>query len=226
MSRDKKVYHEGSDFQFKHKEIPLGAPSSYSLTHDPKHLAFVLARYNFCAIMLEGKKRIMEVGSGDGLGLPVIAKTAERVYCVDWDARHVKSIKRRLLKWFPNVTALNLDLNKVSPGIKVDAAFLIDVLEHVDPKKERAFVENIVGCLPHDGVLIVGTPNVTASRYASPCSQVQHINMKSMESLRALMERYFENVFMFGMNDAVLHTGYAPMCHFIFSVASGVKGVK
>ena len=29
-----------------------------------------------------------------------------------------------------------------------------------------------------------------------------------MEELRALMQRYFNNVFMFGMNDEVLHTGY------------------
>ena len=47
----KDAYHAGSDFQFEHEEIALGAPSSYSLTHDPKHLAFVLARYKFCAKM-------------------------------------------------------------------------------------------------------------------------------------------------------------------------------
>jgi hypothetical protein len=45
-----------------------------------------------------------------------------------------------------------------------------------------------------------------------------------MDSLRTLMERYFTNVFMFGMNDEVLHTGYAPMCHYIWSLAVGVRG--
>jgi hypothetical protein len=28
---------------------------------------------------------------------------------------------------------------------------------------------------------------------------------------------------MFGMNDEVLHTGYGPMCHYLWSVAVGKK---
>lgn len=220
---DREAYHAGSDFQFEHEEILLGAPTSYSLTHDPKHLAFVLARYKFCAKMLEGKKIVMEVGSGDGIGLPLIAQVVEHVYCVDWDERHISSIQRRLLKHLKNVTLIHLDLNAEVPDIKVDAVFSIDVIEHVDPKAETAFLENIIRCLSRNGVLIAGTPNITASQYASPCSAIQHINLKSMQSLRELMARYFENVFMFGMNDEVLHTGHAPMCHYIWSVAAGLK---
>ena len=217
------AYHAGSDFQFDHEEILLGAPTSYSLTHDAKHLAFSSARYKFCAKMLDGKKTVMEVGSGDGFGLPMIAQAVEHVYCVDWDERHLNSIQRRLLKYLKNVTLIHLDLNVATPGIKIDAAFSIDVIEHVDPETETAFIENIIACLPPNGVLITGTPNITASQYSSPRSAVQHINLKSMQSLRELMERYFENVFMFGMNDEVLHTGYAPMCHYIWSVAAGLK---
>ena len=219
----REAYHAGSDFQFEHKEILLGAPTSYSLAHDSKHLAFVLARYKFCARMLEGKKTILEVGCGDGFGLPLIAQVAEHVYCVDWDDRHLNSIQRRLLKYLQNVTLIHLDLNVAAPDIKVDAVFSIDVIEHVAPETETAFVENMVSCLPPNGVLITGTPNITASQYSSPRSAIQHINLKSMQSLRELMERYFENVFMFGMNDEVLHTGYAPMCHYIWSVAAGLK---
>src|SRR5262249_34885242 len=33
----------------------------------------------------------------------------------------------------------------------------------------------------------------------------------------------FDNVFMFGMNDEVVHTGYAPMCHYLWSLAVGVR---
>ncbi len=223
QARDRQVYHEGSDFQFEHEEIPLGAPSSYSLTHDPKHLAFVLARYKFCAKMLEGKKTVMEIGSGDGIGLPLVAQAVGHVYCVDWDKRHIESIRRRLAKHIGNLTLIHQDLNQKKIGVRADAAFSIDVIEHVDPKKEKPFIENILRCLPQDGVLITGTPNLSASGYASPCSRVQHINLKSMKTLRELMERYFENVFMFGMNDEVLHTGYAPMCQYIWSVAAGLK---
>lgn len=222
-ARDRKVYHEGSDFQFAHPEIPLGAPSSYSLAHDAKHLAFVLSRYKFCAKMLEGKKRVMEVGSGDGIGLPIVAQSVGHLYCVDWDERHVESIRRRLLPYFKNVSIQHLDVNQKFPDLQVDAAYSVDVLEHVDRRKEKKFFENIIRCLTPDGVLITGTPNLAAAKYASPCSAVQHINLKSMKSLRQLMEKYFKNVFMFGMNDEVLHTGYGPMSHYIWSVAVGKK---
>ncbi len=224
MERDRAVYNEGSDFQFEQEEILLGAPSSYSLVHDPKHLSFVLSRYKFCAKMLEGKKKVMEIGSGDGIGLPIVARSVGQLYCVDWDERHILSIQRRLLPHYKNVTLKHHDMNVSSPEILVDAAFSVDVIEHVDPQKEKTFLENITSCLSRNGVLITGTPNISAAEYASPCSQVQHINLKSMKTLRALMEQYFANVFMFGMNDEVLHTGYGPMCHYIWSLAVGVKG--
>lgn len=224
MKKDvKALYHEGADFQFEHEEILLGAPTSYSLTHDPKHLVFVLSRYKFCAEMLQGKKTVLELGCGDGIGLPLIAQVAEHVYGVDWEERPLESIRRRLLKHIKNVTLICLDPTIEKLDIKVDAALSIDFIEHIDPAKETALLENVVSCLPQNGVLITGTPNISAKEYASPCSAVQHTNLKSMESLRELMERYFENVFMFGMNDEVLHTGFAPMCHYIWSVAAGLK---
>lgn len=216
------AYREGTDYQFDTPEIPLGPWTSYSLIHDPKHMCFVLARYKFCAKMLGGKKVVMEVGPGDGFGLPIIAQGAERVYAVDWDSRLLEGNARRL-GWLKNVTYLNVDLNREWPRVRVDGALMIDVIEHLEPDRETAFLQNVVRCLTPNGVLITGTPNVTASQYASPQSQAQHINLKSMQSLRAVMEGYFENVFMFGMNDEVLHTGYGPMCHYLWAVAAGVR---
>ena len=34
--------------------------------NDPKHLSFTLARYKFCAKLLDGKNTALEVGCGDG----------------------------------------------------------------------------------------------------------------------------------------------------------------
>lgn len=216
------AYREGTDYQFDQQELTLGPWTSYSLVHDPKHMAFVLARYKFVAKMLDGKKQVFEIGSGDGFGLPIVAQHVGQLSCIDWDARLLDGNKRRL-SHLTNVSYLLMDLNKEQPTVVADAAYSIDVLEHIEPEKEAAFVENMVRCLSPDGVLITGTPNVTASAHASPRSLVQHINLKSMKSLRELMSRYFENVFMFGQNDEVVHTGYAPMCHYIWSVAAGKK---
>jgi 2-polyprenyl-3-methyl-5-hydroxy-6-metoxy-1,4-benzoquinol methylase len=216
------LYQAGTDYQFATPEMALGPWTSYSLIHDPKHMCFVLARYKFCAKMLEGKETVMEIGPGDGFGLPLISQAVGRVYAVDWDQRLLKGNAQRLAH-LTNVTYLHVDMNEVAPEITVDAAFSIDVLEHLNPDQEAAFMAHAVSCLKPNGVLITGTPNITASQYATPRSQVQHINLKSMKTLRELTERYFENVFMFGMNDEVLHTGYGPMCHYLWSLGVGLR---
>ena len=52
------AYREGTDYQFEQEELSLGPWTSYSLVHDPKHMAFVLARYKFVAKMLHGKQKL------------------------------------------------------------------------------------------------------------------------------------------------------------------------
>ena len=172
--------------------------------------------------MLEGKDTVMEIGSGDGFGLSIISAAVKKVYAADWDMRLLDGNRQRLAH-LKNVEYVHVDLNKNSPRLKVDAIFMIDVIEHLEPRKEKAFMRNLVRCLNPDGVLIVGTPNITASAYATPRSQVQHINLKSMSALKNLIEKYCKNVFMFGMNDEVVHTGYAPMCHYIWALGAGMR---
>jgi SAM-dependent methyltransferase len=216
------MYAETNEPLFQSEEMALGPWTSYGLVHDPKHLAFILGRYKFVAKMLQGRGEVMEVGPGDAFGLPLVASAVKHLYAVDWDQRLLDGNARRLAH-LTNVTWLLADLNEQPPPVTVDAAYWVDVLEHVSPDAEATVVEHIVRCLRDDGVLITGTPNRTASQYASPASEALHINLKTMDELRALMERYFTNVFMFGMNDEVLHTGFAPMCHYIWSLAVGVR---
>jgi len=218
----KDAYAEGTEYQFDTQELSLGPWTSYSVLHDPKHLVFTLARYKFVAKMLSGRDTVLEVGPGDGIGLPIIAQVVKKVIAVDWDERLIEGNKRRL-KAIPNIEHLCIDLNEVTLDKKADAAFSVDVIEHLEQKTEDSFMRAIVRCLHKDGVLITGTPNITASQYASPRSEAQHINLKSMDTLRQLTEKYCRNVFMFGMNDEVLHTGYAPMCHYIWSLGVGIR---
>ena len=85
-----------SDPQYECLEIPMGPLTSYSLMHDPKHLSFVLARYKFCAKMLEGKETVVEVGSGDGFGIPIVAQAVKNLHCIDWEIRGLMNCQRRL----------------------------------------------------------------------------------------------------------------------------------
>lgn len=219
----KEAYEIGGVPQLTTASISLGPLTSYSLLKDPKHMSFVLARYKFVAKMLEGKGDVLEVGAGDGFGLPIVAQSVTTVHCVDWEPKLVESNRERITAYLKNVSFDVCDMTKGSPNRKFDAVYTIDVIEHLEPKTEKAFFENLIGSLRPKGIIITGTPNVTAESYASYESRVQHINLKSMRELRELHERYFDYVFMFGQNDEVVHTGYGPMCHYIWAVAAGLK---
>ena len=67
------------------------------------------------------------------------------------------------------------------------------------------------------------SPNVTSDAYASEASKKGHINLKSHDQLREDMQKYFKNVFMFSMNDEIVHTGFGPMAHYLFAVGVGVR---
>lgn len=69
----------------------------------------------------------------------------------------------------------------------------------------------------HDnGICIIGTPNITASAYQSETSKAAHINLYSYDRLKNLMDKYFYNTFLFGMNDEIVHLGFPQMAHYLF----------
>ena len=219
------LHSKATEVQFDAEEILLGPWSSYSLNTDPKHLVFVLSRYKFVSKMMSNCKRILEIGCGDGVGAPIIAqsKKIENLVCIDWDKRNIEGNRRRLSKSQKKIKFEMHDINKSSflflNEFQFDGAFMIDVIEHVEPNKELEFMKNICNSLSNSGILITGTPNITSAQWASPQSNAQHINLKSQESLAELMRANFQQVFSFGMNDEVLHTGFGPMSHYIWTIA-------
>lgn len=218
----KEAFEIASSYQFDTECLSLGPWTSYSLLNDPKHMCFVLARYKFCAKMLHGKKDILELGCGDGFGIPIVAQDARYVLGIDVDDRLIYGNRERLKK------IKNLEFKKMSicdevPKKKFDGVYSVDVIEHLDRPLEKRFMKNSVQCLNKDGVYIIGTPNITANEHATERSRIQHINLKGHKELRALLGKYFVNVFIFSMNDEVVHTGYYPMAHYLWGVGVGVK---
>ncbi len=216
------AYHLGTDYQFI-ESVDLGPWTSYSLLNDPKHMGFVLARYKFPAKMFDEMNQVIEVGCGDAFGTPIVAQHVKKVVAIEPDARHIEGNKKRLAK----VKNIEFKCGTIQdlkfPPRSFCGAYSIDVIEHLDQHLNEPFVESQASILKKDGVCIIGTPNKTAEQYASERSRVQHINLHTQKSLKERMEKYFNRVFMFGMNDEVLHTGYAPMCHYIFGMGVGVK---
>ena len=104
---------------------------------------------------------------------------------------------------------------------KFQAIYSLDVLEHIKPNQEDIFISNMLISLIPTGTLIVGIPSLESQIYASPQSIAGHVNCKTGPNLKVFLMKYFSNVFLFSMNDEVVHTGYAPMAHYLIAVCCG-----
>ena len=198
--------------------LSLGVHASYAFTQDPKHLLFTLARYKFVAKLLEGHSPVLEVGCGDGFGSTIVAQAVDRLVCTDSEPYGLDHPAENV--WLSNKATLKLhDIVESPLPERFEAVYSLDVIEHIPPQYEDRFMENIVASSVEHGVLIIGTPNITAAQYASRNSEIGHVNLKSHDSLKQTLGRYYRHVFMFGMNDEVLHTGYPAMCHYLIGLA-------
>jgi SAM-dependent methyltransferase len=203
-------------------ERVLGPRSSYALVNDPRRLAIILARYKFCAKMLKGKKRLIEVGCGDAFGAPVAAQEVEALVCIDIESKLINGNKERLPD-LKNIEFLNLDITREVPPGKFDGGYSLDVLEHISQEFEPMYFQNICNCLKKDAIFIVGVPNISADKYASKPGHSPHVNLKDEDGLRSVFSKFFQNTLIFSMNDEVVHTGFTPMAHYLFALGIGLR---
>ena len=214
------------DRYYQDGPFEIGTWTSHIARSDPRHLAFILSRYKFCAKMLEGKEKVLEVGCGDGFGLPIVMQTVGSVTGIDFEPLVIDDDRKRFQRErIERAVFLVHDICEGSLPNKFDAMYSLDVIEHIPSEKEIAFLKNISFSLKSHGLCIIDTPNITAEKYASEGSRQGHINLKSVKTLKDLMSWYFYNVFSFSMNDEVVHTGYSPMAHYIICMGVGVREI-
>lgn len=200
--------------------VAIGPMAGQAWNDDPKHLGFTLARHKFVAKMLTGRRHVLEIGCGDGFGTSVVAQHVESITAIDFDPFFVAAARRHARR--PDIEFLEHDITLGPVGGSCDAAYALDVLEHIDPAREPAFLRNVIASLETPlAPVIIGMPSLESQAYAHPGSKAGHVNCKSSDDLAALLCRYFTNVFMFGMNDEVLHTGFGPMCHYLLALCCG-----
>lgn len=214
---DSKALWEEVHRQIPQHRIALGTATAAAYVSDPKMLAFVASRYKFVAKMLQGATTVLEAGCGDGFGAPLVAQSVGRLICTDIHEGTLADNRTRLAP-FGNLEFRYFDFRSGRFPETVDAAFAVDVLEHIYPAEERGFLESITASLGEHGVGLFGTPNVTAEKYASEYSRLGHVNLKDHQGLRSALAQHFHNVFIFSMNDEVVHTGYSPMAHYLWAL--------
>lgn len=223
QTTQEKQYQIMLEYRRKRGLESMGLMASQAWYDDPKRLAFTLSRYKFAAKMLAGSEHVLEVGCADAFATRVVVQEVKKLTAVDFDPLFVEDTNSRMSdKWKFECRVHDMLSGPVAGSF--DGAYALDVLEHIVPENEERFLRNMAAPLRPHGVMIIGMPSLESQPYASPLSKEGHVNCKTMPDLKALMQRFFSNVFMFSMNDEVVHTGYHKMAHYLFALCCGKKG--
>ena len=200
--------------------VELGLMASHLWRTDPRHLAFTLARYKHVAKLLHGKKDALEIGCGDGFASGIVQQEVPQVHGLDFDPHFVECANKT---WEYNDAFHFFVEDMLNDSLhaqrQYEAIYSLDVIEHINPAQEDTFLLNTLKFLQPDGVAIFGSPTLESQVYASKWSKEGHVNCKSGYELKTLLEKYFKQVFLFGMNDETLHTGYSKMAHYNLALA-------
>lgn len=216
-------YMSATEEKFGRASLGLSTNAAYVL--DPKHLLFSAARYKFAAKMLEGQGRVLEVGCGDAFMTRILQQHVGSVVAVDFDPVLLGDAQARASDRWP----LDLRVHDMIDGPireSFDAAVSLDVIEHILPDREERFLENIVSSITTNGVFVVGAPSLESQEYASKESLQGHVNCKTASEFRDTMSKFFPNVFIFSMNDEVVHTGFSKMASYVLAVCVQPKSAN
>lgn len=196
-------------------DVSLGRYISYWFQRTPRRALYCLSYYKFAAKLIGRQKRVLDVGCSEGLGTWVLAKECGFARGVDSDEA---AIAVGQANWQDPQIELRCADFLTEPVGCYDAVVNFDVIEHILPEHAGDFVARMAANLAHDGIAVIGTPNIEAQKYASAVSRAGHVNCYSGERLEAEVRAHFHHVFMFVGNDEVVHTGFQPTANYLLAV--------
>ncbi|MFI3269797.1 MAG: methyltransferase domain-containing protein [Rikenellaceae bacterium] len=143
--------------------------------------------YHFAAERVSG--RVLEVGTGTGYGVDIIAPKAEKFISIDKFPPQFES----------GTLPQNVEIKKaVAPPLpfedeSFDSFVSFQVIEHIE--RDEAFVAEIYRVLKPDGVAIISTPNAPMSLTRNPW----HVREYTADEFSELLSRKFESVEPYGV---------------------------
>ncbi len=202
-----------------HQKMGIGV--SWAYYDDPKRLAFLFARYKFAAKMIAGKNSVLEVGCGDGFATRILRQAVNKVTGIDVDDELIEdAISKKSEKWPVNFYLHDM-LRQGPMKQKYDACVCLDVLEHIPISGYQLFLDNIRNSLLENAVAIIGCPSIESQKWASIQSKKGHISCMTQDEFKTQLEKHFRNVFLFSMNDEIVHTGFSKMSHYNIGLCVG-----
>ncbi|MEM8782849.1 MAG: class I SAM-dependent methyltransferase [Planctomycetota bacterium] len=215
--------------------VELGVMHSYHARKTPRRLLYTTSYYKFAAKLIaantpparKGAARVLDVGCGEGIGTYLVAKECGSARGVDFDVDLIETARRNWVERGADagepICAFEAKDFLAEPRADFDAVINFDVIEHIQPDNAAGFIGGMAANLRPGGIAVVGTPNVTSAVYASAVTNAGHVNLYDADRLHNEMAARFRRVLMFGANDEVVHTGFAPMCHYLIAVGVGPK---
>ena len=204
----------------------IGSMSTARWRQDPKLLGIVLSRYKFVSKMFSDFESVLEVGAGDAWAARVVHQTVKKLTLSDFDSVWLSDFRQQEIYRSDNTEYLIHDFTKEALPITFSGIYALDVLEHIQSEVEFQFLSNICSSLRSDGVAIFGMPSLESQIYASKGSKEGHVNCKSGNQLCETLKHYFKNVFVFSMNDEVVHTGFLPMAQYLLALCTNPRNAS
>lgn len=128
---------------------------------------------------------VLEIGSGQGYGINIIAEKANRYVAIDKFATDIHQPKNA-----PKIEFLNINVPPLS-GLKdnsFDFVISFQVIEHI--KKDRELVAEVFRILKPGGKYIVSTPNIKTSLTRNPW----HIREYTVKGFEKLLSNSFSKI--------------------------------
>lgn len=200
----------------------LGPYYSYQFMNTPRHILFSLSRYKFAMKMIGENKNILELGCNEGLGSYFLSEFALHVHGVDFDENAIKWAQENMSGSKLSFQYDNFLGKKFG---EYDAVVSYDVVEHIYQRNEDEYFKTVIINMNTTSVFIIGTPNIECSKFANQEIAGAHVNMYSGEQLRNVLNKYFNNVFLFTQNDEMIHTGFNPTANYLIGLCCNKKSI-
>jgi 2-polyprenyl-3-methyl-5-hydroxy-6-metoxy-1,4-benzoquinol methylase len=196
------------------QNITLGLNTSAILLTDPKLFLFTMSKYKFALKMIGGQRKILEIGCMEGAGTLLLSSLGASVTAVDFYRPHIKEAILHIQPLLKNVEFIAMDFLDSPYKNSFNGVVSFDVLEHIDPLHTDLFLGKVYDALENGGVAIIGMPSLESQIYASEINKNAHINCMDVEHAKICMGKFFKSIFVFSMNDEIIHTGYHKMSHY------------
>ena len=199
------------------KPIKLSPAYSYLVQDNTLQLLIHLSRYKFVAKMLSRTDRVLEVGSGEGMGTIFLSQHCAFVKGIEFkksECSYANTINTRT-----NVEFVRGDFFDHRSHELFDAVVNLDVIEHMPQDIGEKFLAKTALNLKDNGMMILGTPSIYSYAYQAANSKAGHVKCYDRDELVQIVKKYYGRVIAFSMNDEMVHTGFQKLAWYYFIVA-------